>query len=882
MSGSIFDIVPTIEVPKIWTPDDTSFSLETLQSQSSPQYLNKGKTDLDGTKVMKLWRHKPKYFFSDVMGVTLYDWQEDVVEAYLHNQRVGMIACKGPGKEQPVSTLIETPSGQKVFGSLVPGDLVFSEYGVPTKVLSIHPQGVKDVYEVIFDDGSKTQCGLEHLWKVRGRTEKRNKCWTVINLKEIMAKGVSVKQGKSKYRQFQIPNQEAVHFPEASQDVSPYVLGIWLGDGTRGKEEYTSIDDEIMEHIKSLGYSVVKKQSKDRAPNIKVIGIKEHLKKLNLIDKYSYEKRIPEIFKYASIEQRLELLRGLMDSDGTVDGDDSCTEFASTSLGLVEDVMWTVRSLGGKAKAGKPKRSFIGETEHRLCYRVRFSLTENPFRLSRKAQKWKKPTQERYLQRTIVEVRKVGEEESMCITVACPNRCYLTNDFIVTHNTFTLSALGLHMMSCFDRPKIAALSITKDHLMSNLWAELCRWIDHDVESNFLKLTLKTGADRIKMIGYEEYSFIDARSFPKAAEASQMQSALAGLHAPNVGFLIDEGGRIPDAVLATADAALSTGDSPTKRARLLVTANPEVPSGTLYRAYRGDTKQPWKIIRVTGDPDDPKRATNVSVGWAREQIAAYGRENPWTKVNVFAEYPETAAEVLLTEEEIDKAMNRQIEDLEVRASQLRLGVDVSRGGVDDTKLVRRRGLKVYPLEGFGSGNDGPTLAGIIAHRVQTYKIERVFVDNTGGYGSSCVDSLKTSHAEVDTVPVVANASAQDSRYFNKRHEMYFRLRDHVRRGGNLPYDLKLKEELAAITTYPQGSFIRILEKAQIKSKIGRSPDSADAIAQTFADVETESNDYWTPEDLYRGYKKEPSKYHVSSSEDIDAVEESRYHQRYHRA
>ena len=140
------------------------------------------------------------------MGVTLFDWQEEVLEAYLHNQRIGMVACKGPGKEQPVSTLIETPNGRRVFGSLVPGDLVFSEYGTPTEVLSIHPQGVKDVYEVIFDDGSKTECGLDHLWKVRGRTEKRNKTWSVITLGEILQRGLSLKQGKTGYRQFQIPN----------------------------------------------------------------------------------------------------------------------------------------------------------------------------------------------------------------------------------------------------------------------------------------------------------------------------------------------------------------------------------------------------------------------------------------------------------------------------------------------------------------------------------------------------------------------------------------------------------------------------------------------------------------------------------------------------
>lgn len=879
------DDLYTPEVNKIWVPDSNPaepqvFDINKLKSQSSPQYLNKGKTQLDDTKVMKLWRHKPKYFFADVMGITLYDWQEEVVEAYVNNQRVGMIACKGPGKEQPVSTMLETPNGRKRFGDLKVGDFVFSEYGKPTRVTAIHHQGVKDVYKVTFDDKTSTECGLDHLWKVRGRTEKRNNTWAVITLKEILHRKVSIVQGTSKYRQFQIPNQKAVEFPAVNLRVHPYILGTWLGDGCRGTGTYASIDDETQERIESFGYVTKKFTAEGKTPNIKVEGLKTALKEMNIGGNYSYERSIPKDFMYSSISQRMYLLQGLMDADGSVDVDDGSTEFYSTSLKLVEDVAWLVRSLGGKAKRGKNKRSFLNGQEHRTCFRLRVSMLECHFLLRRKADKWKAPTQERYLQRTIIEVEKVRQEDSMCITVECENHCYLTNDFIVTHNTFTLAALGLHTMGCYDRPKLAALSITKDHLMSNLWAELCRWIDHDIESNYLKLTLKAGSERIKMIGYEEYSFIDARSFPKSADANQMASALAGLHAPNVGFLIDEGGTIPDAVLATADAALSTGDSSTKRARLLITANPEVPSGMLYRAYRGDSAQPWKIIRVTGDPDDPKRAQNVSITWAREQVAAYGRDNPWTKVNVFAEYPETAAEVLLTEEEIDKAMNRKYEEMEVRSQQHRLGVDVSRGGVDATVFARRKGLKVYPLETFGSGNDGPALAGMISHRVKQYGIERTFVDNTGGYGSSVIDSLKT-HIEVDVTPVVYNASAQDSRYFNKRHEMYFRLRDHVRKGGSLPYDLKLKEELAAITTSPMNGFIRIADKNQIKLKINRSPDRADAVAQTFCDVEMQSDNYWSPEDLYRGHRLDDGNYHKSRAEDIDEDDESSYHRSYHK-
>jgi hypothetical protein len=318
----------------------------------------------------------------------------------------------------------------------------------------------------------------------------------------------------------------------------------------------------------------------------------------------------------------------------------------------------------------------------------------------------------------------------------------------------------------------------------------------------------------------------------------MASALAGLHANNVAFLIDEAGTIPDSVLATADAALSTGDSDTKRAKILATGNPEVAKGILYKAYMGRTVQKWAIYTVSGDPDDPKRAPRVSKDWAREQIATYGKDDPWVLVNVFGKYPPTASNTLLSEEEIHESMNRQIDEKTVKNSQHRMGVDVARGGIDRTVFARRRGLKAYPLDAISSDIYGPELAGKIAFLQTDLGIERVFVDNTGGYGSSVIDSLALFPA-IDTTPVVYNAKAQDRRYFNKRTEMWVRMRDWIKKGGQLPNDPGLAEELMMPKLIFHGGLFRLEEKEQIKARLGRSPDKADALAQTFADVESPS-------------------------------------------
>lgn len=401
--------------------------------------------------------------------------------------------------------------------------------------------------------------------------------------------------------------------------------------------------------------------------------------------------------------------------------------------------------------------------------------------------------------------------------------------------TFTIAFLGMHFFTTKNLPKIAALSVTKDHLLSNLWAELLKM---RMRSPLLQKTITDGATKIALIGHEGYSFIDARSYPKQADENTMASALAGLHADNVAFLIDEAGTIPDSVLATADAALSQEVSEFTDSKILATGNPEVAKGILYRAYMKRTLQKWDIYTVSGDPDDPKRAPRVSKTWAQEQIATYGKDDPWVQVNVFGKYPSSATNTLLSEEEIFESMNRKVEERSVKNSQHRLGIDVARGGVDRTVFARRRGLKAYPLEQIPSTVFGPELAGKVAFMQQELAIERIFVDNTGGYGSSVIDSLGL-FPNMEITPVVYNSKAQDKRYFNKRTEMYMRLRDWVKKGGQLPNDPGLMEELMMPKIMFHGGVTRLEEKEQIKTRLGRSPDKADALAQTFADIEQQS-------------------------------------------
>lgn len=402
--------------------------------------------------------------------------------------------------------------------------------------------------------------------------------------------------------------------------------------------------------------------------------------------------------------------------------------------------------------------------------------------------------------------------------------------------TGLLAFLGWHFFITGHQPKMAALSISKDHLKSNLWAELLRW---RASSKLLTISTIGGMEQIDLKGHEGYSFISARSYPKQADENTMSSVLAGLHANNVAFLIDEAGTIPDSVLATADAALSTGESNVKRARMLVTANPEEPRGMLYRAYMGRSKQKWAIYTISGDPEDPKRAPRVSIDWAKEQIDTYGRDDPWVMVNVLGKYPLQSSEKLISEEEIFESMKRVVEERDIKQSQPRMGVDVSRGGIDSSAIAIRRGLLAYDIQKISSNIRGPELAGKVAFLKEEHGVERIFVDDTGGYGSSVIDSLEL-YPRIDLTAIKYNAKAQDNRrYLNTRTEMWVRMRDWIRKGGKLPNDPGLAEELLMPKLFFNGGIFSLEAKEQIKARLGRSPDKADALAQTFKDLDQPS-------------------------------------------
>lgn len=361
----------------------------------------------------------------------LYNKNEIKVDigSYRHYWR----GIKKVGKAQPLYSKVQTPSGEKEIGSLKVGDEVFTIDGTATKVVGVFPQGKKPIYEIEFTDGSKTRCSDEHLWTFRTRKMKFLKQGfnRTLSLNEIM---------KANWKTFEIPVADAVEFEEKELPLDPYLLGLLIGDGSLvgNTVSFSNVEGDVLDRLgdkvalyncsvkknseKNCGYTIKKPEFEYKNP------IKSILEGLGLFGLYSKEKIVPEIYKLNSYENRLALLRGLMDTDGSVSVDGQL-RFNTASPSLATDVRWLVQSLGGIATIHEDKRE--GKESFYVILRMPEGLIPVTSEKHLKRFGGHNPNMCKFFR----SIEKVGEEECVCIKVEDESELYLTDEFIVTHNT---------------------------------------------------------------------------------------------------------------------------------------------------------------------------------------------------------------------------------------------------------------------------------------------------------------------------------------------------------------------------------------------------------------------------------------------------------------
>ena len=374
------------------------------------------------------------------------------------------------GKALSLDTEIPTPRGWVKMQDVHAGDYVFSVGGNPAKVLLESEIFNKPMYLVEFEDGTSIKASADHVWTVQTkdsrRTAKRKTRrapvkpelrksggWYDVTTADMAGDFKHARiDGKGVEYKYRVPMAGAVEYPEKELSVSPYMLGVWLGDGTSKSTHIASGEqdvDEMRRLIEAEGYNCKIIRYKDRCYEIipdphsrgesQDGSLRDALKAIGVIR----NKHIPQEYLQGSIYQRMELLRGLMDTDGYVSKAGQC-EFTQKNKALSLQVLELVRSLGYKATITEKAARCDGKDCGNVYRIMFFTDREHPcFKLKRKAARLKEKLSDRMKAKSIVNIAPIDICPSKCIMVDDPSHLYLAGDgFTATHNTGLAAALA--------------------------------------------------------------------------------------------------------------------------------------------------------------------------------------------------------------------------------------------------------------------------------------------------------------------------------------------------------------------------------------------------------------------------------------------------------
>ena len=340
------------------------------------------------------------------------------------------VAGDGP---QPLYSKVLTPNGFVKMGDLNVGDDICGTNGTIQKVLGVFLKGKKEIYKVRISGGREVECCEDHLWKVfiqSGGMER------IMTTRELLNNGLFYLRGEDKSYKYYTP-RTAVEFNKKKLPLDPYLVGVLIGDGSLGGLDSTEISLGInKEHIInkiflpegiSMNVSFVKERNYFR---VKIVGstkegrtIRDFLNEIGLLGSHSNTKYIPKDYLYSDLNSRQELLQGLADTDGYIN-DRGLLEYSTVSNQLHLDVVELLRGLGKDVYSYLMVRTDGSSYSDTPIYRI--------YELSG-----------RKLGNKIIEIVPTGEfTEMQCIKVSNPDNLYITNDYVVTHNTTTATVIA--------------------------------------------------------------------------------------------------------------------------------------------------------------------------------------------------------------------------------------------------------------------------------------------------------------------------------------------------------------------------------------------------------------------------------------------------------
>ena len=348
-------------------------------------------------------------------------------DLYLPNERA-VLDFKGLGLDTP----LPTPNGWTTMGDVQVGDYLIDENGKPTRVIG--KSGVRKLsgYRLTFNDHTTVVCDHEHIWKYYCAERRKEDTTSSDELYTHM-------KDKRKPR---VGNTKPLDLPEADLPIDPYVLGVWLGDGNSAGPRMSFGESKagILDEFERRGVHIAVQPSKDRCDNYAFTnqGFAEKFREMGVLN----NKHIPDVYLRASYEQRLDLLRGLMDTDGYYNPVRKRVQSVTTSRWQAEGIADLVRSFGWIAIIQQYETSWThkGAKKSKTAYSVEFTPNVNVFLCRNQDVGFSGTSKASW--RVLKKMEYLSEVTTQCVMVDSPSRMYLcTKSYLPTHNTTTRDKL---------------------------------------------------------------------------------------------------------------------------------------------------------------------------------------------------------------------------------------------------------------------------------------------------------------------------------------------------------------------------------------------------------------------------------------------------------
>jgi len=417
----------------------------------------------------------------DIVGISSgMKYYDQAIGGGFRRKTVSMIGARP--KALRYGSTVYTPDGPCPIEHIVVGDKILHPFEGTTYATGVYDHPHTQIYRVLFRDGDFVDCCGDHLWEVY----KRYPC------KLLEQKTPYHKTTKDLMGDLHIGNQQEhkwdIRLPSPTQfnhkDVvlDPYVLGLLIGDGSfRNAITFSTGDAELIQYIKlTLSNDIKLEIDTPTCKTYRINGLQNTIRQLGLYKIKALHKFIPHDYIYNDIDVRLEILRGLLDTDGdcTLDtrSKQSRSRYSTISLELAKNVQTIVQSLGGLCSINKQVGQY-NDKPH-LSYRCEIRLPEqyNPFKLTRK-HKLHTDRKIGELKRTIVDITPMGVDNARCITVENNDGLFMTDNFIVTHNTgksMLAANIGLHIAGQINIPVLYLdTEMVKEDHWSRMLPNLC-------------------------------------------------------------------------------------------------------------------------------------------------------------------------------------------------------------------------------------------------------------------------------------------------------------------------------------------------------------------------------------------------------------------------